>query len=236
MPIDSNLEALLPPQFGEQLQATLVALTGALVLFVIAVAVAFVGWLIALGLSRAVGGLFVLLGLDAPVVRLQSRDRARATAVLPSRIAGYVTFWSLFLAACILALRVTGLDLVPSITERLQDVVPRILTSILVLIAGIPIAMAGARLLNSLFPASVSRSGRLRYQAFVSVLIGIVALLALEQLGLAAQFVVAVGVTAVGATGLALALAFGLGCRDLARDLIVEYLRASESDTGTDRP
>src|SRR5689334_22990444 len=129
----SAFAALLPPQFGEQLQGTLVALTGALVLFVIAVAVAFVGWLVALGLSRGLRALFVVLGIDAPVARLQAKERNR-TVVLPSRIAGYVSFWGAFLAACILALRVMGLDLVPSITARLEDVVPRVLTSVLVLL------------------------------------------------------------------------------------------------------
>lgn len=233
--MDSTFASLLPPQFGEQLQGTLVALMGALVLFVIAVAVAFVGWLFALGLSRGLRWLFAAVGLDAPVARLQTKERGR-NLILPSRIAGYVSFWSAFLASCILALRVMGLDLVPSITAHLQDVVPRVLTSVLVMLGGIPIALASARVLNSLFSSSGSRSGRLRYQVLVSVLVGIVVLMALEQLGLAAQLVVAIGVTAVGAAGLALALAFGLGCRDLARDLIVEYLRASESDAGIDRP
>lgn len=232
---NASLASFLPPEFGAQLQATLVALTGALVLFVLAALVAFAGWLVALVLSRGIRGLLILTGVDAPVVRLQSRDRARSL-ILPSQIAGYASFWSLFLAACVLALKVTGLDLVPAITARLQDVVPRVLTSILVLIAGIPLALASARLLNGLFPVSTNRSSRLRYQLFLSVLVGITLLLALEQLGLAAQLVVAIGIAAAAAAGLALALAFGLGCRDLARDLIVEYLRASESIGERDRP
>jgi hypothetical protein len=230
-----DLASLLPPHFGEQLQATLVGLSGALVLFLVAVAVVLIGWLLAMGLSRGVQALLVLLGLDAPVARLQAAESSR-TLTLPSRIAAYITFWSVLLAASVFALRIMGLDLAPSITERLQDVVPRVLTSIFVLIAGIPLAVAAARLLNTLFPVSTSRSSRLRYQVFLSVLVGIVLLLALEQLGLAAQLVIAIGVTAVGAAGLALALAFGLGCRDLARDLIVEYLRATESDGGAERP
>lgn len=232
---NSTLASLLPPETADQLQATLVALTGALVLFVLAALVAFVGWLVALLLSRGIRGLMVLTGVDAPVVKLQTRDRAR-TLILPSQIAGYLSFWGLFLAACILALRVTGLDLVPAITERLQDVVPRVLTSILVLIAGVPLAIASARLVNGLFPISSTRSSGIRYQVFLSVLVGITLLLALEQLGLAAQLVVAIGIAAAAAAGLALALAFGLGCRDLARDLIVEYLRASESSVERDRP
>lgn len=225
---------LLPPDFGEQLQATLVAVTGGLVLFLITIAVAFLGWLLALGLSRAVRALVALLGIDAPVARLQSRDRSRGV-ILPSRMAGYIAFWSAFLAACLVALRVTGLDLVPALTTRLQDVLPRILTSVFVLVAGIPVAVAAARFLNSVSGSSSPRTGRIRHQVYVSVLTGVVVLIALDQLGVAAQLVVALGVTAVGAAGLGLALAFGLGCRDLIRDLIVEYLRASESDGGADR-
>ena len=48
------------------------------------------------------------------------------------------------------------------------------------------------------------------------------------MVGFAAQFVMALGVVAVATAGLGLALAFGLGCRELARDFLVEYLRALE--------
>jgi len=63
------------------------------------------------------------------------------------------------------------------------------------------------------------------------VLSGFAVLLSLEQLGLAAQLILAIGVAATGAIGLAIALAFGLGCRDLARDFVVEYLSSLEEPT-----
>jgi hypothetical protein len=127
------------------------------------------------------------------------------------------------------------MDLAPSITARLSDVVPRVLTSALVLLLGIPIAMAAGRILGTMLASTGVRLGKLRSQILVSVLVVFMVLLALEQLGLAAQLVMAVGIAAVGAVGLALALAFGLGCRDLARDLVVEYLRASDHE-GHERP
>lgn len=235
MQIDWSVPAILPPDFQAQLQATLVAVTGGLVLLLVAAVVALLGWLLALLLSRGAQRVFALAGLDAPLARLQARGQERSS-VLPSRIVAYVVFWSTFLAACIVALRVVGLDLIPSLTARLQDVVPRVLTSTLVLVIGIPIALGVARVLVALLPPATPGAARLRHQTVASVLVGFVALLALEQLGIAAQLVVAVGVAAVGAVGLAAALAFGLGCRDLARDLVVEYLRASESDTGHERP
>jgi hypothetical protein len=57
----------------------------------------------------------------------------------------------------------------------------------------------------------------------------VVALLAMEQLGLAAQFALWVVLILVGALALAVALAFGLGCRELARDLVVEFFRREET-------
>ncbi|HZE18537.1 MAG TPA: hypothetical protein VE402_00325, partial [Candidatus Angelobacter sp.] len=145
-------------------------------------------------------------------------------------------FWAIILAAILVSLRVVGMDLAPSITARLQDVVPRVLTSALVLLLGVPIAMAAGRIIGTLLAQTGVRLGRLRSQMLVSVLVAFMVLLALEQLGLAAQLVMAIGIATVGAVGLALALAFGLGCRDLARDLVVEYLRAADNEAPSDRP
>jgi hypothetical protein len=226
--------SLLPPDFGVQLTDTLNALLRGLILVLIAALIAFLGWAIGSLLARAARALLPRLGVDAPVARL-GQDRSVPEELLPSRLAGYGIFWCVLLAATLLAFRVVGIDLVPSIASRLEDVIPRVLTSALVLVLGIPFALAAGRVVNALLLPSGVRPGRFRSQAVVAVLVGFTVLLALEQLGLAAQLVLAVGVTAVGAAGLALALAFGLGCRDLARDMIVEYLRGSGGERGGER-
>src|SRR5258706_359733 len=86
-----------------------------------------------------------------------------------------------------------------------------------------------------LFEGAGLRGSRLRGQIVTVLLSGFAVLLALEQLGFAAQFVMALGVTVVAAAGLAVGLAFGLGCRELARDFIVEYLRSLDEE-GRQRP
>jgi len=85
----------------------------------------------------------------------------------------------------------------------------------------------GAMLRHLLDRAGV-RAARFQGQVVTLTLMVFSILLALDQLGFAAQFVMALGVIAAGAAGLGLALAFGLGCRELARDFLVEYLRALE--------
>ncbi len=225
---------LLPPGFGAQLTDTLNAVARGLILVVIAAAIAFLGWAVASLLARAARVLLPRLGVDAAISRL-GKDRPVPEELLPSRLAGYGVFWCVLVAATLLAFRVVGIDLVPSIASRLEDVIPRVLTSALVLVLGIPLALAAGRVLNAILLPTGVRPGRFRSQAVVAVLVGFTVLLALEQLGLAAQLVLAVGVTAVAAAGLAVALAFGLGCRDLARDMIVEYLRGTGGEREGER-
>jgi hypothetical protein len=220
---------LIPPDLGTQLLDTLYTVGHGLTIVLIAAAIAILGWALASLLALAVRWVLPYLGVDAPVARLAKR-RPVPEELLPSRLAGYAVFWVFLVAAALLAFRVLGIDLVPSIATRLEDVVPRVLTSALVLVLGIPLALAASRLLNAILLPTGVRPGRFRSQAVVAILVGFTVLLALEQLGLAAQLVLAVGITAVAAAGLALALAFGLGCRDLARDMIIEYLRGAGSE------
>jgi mechanosensitive ion channel-like protein len=229
------MNSLIAPDFGAQLQSTLTSVSEGLILFLISAGVFLVGWLLAAFLSRLIQSLFSLIGVDASYARLRQHG-VLAPELPPSRFAGYIMFWAIILAAVLISLRIVGMDLAPSIAARLQDVVPRVLTSALVLLLGIPIALAAGRVLGAMLASTGVRLGRLRSQVIVSLLVVFVVLLALEQLGLAAQLVMAVGIAAVGAVGLGLALAFGLGCRDLARDLVVEYLRASDHEAPTERP
>lgn len=222
-----NWDSILPPDLALQLHDTVVSVVGGIILVLAAGAIAFLGWLLATLIGRAAQFVLSRTGLDSSTQKLAPGE-SRRLELYPSRIVGYALFWTIFLSACIVALRVVGLDLAPSIAARLQDVVPRVLTSAIVLLLGIPLALAAGRILNALLAPSGLKPNRIRSQAVSALLITFVVLVALEQLGLAAQLVIAIGITVVAAAGLALALAFGLGCRDLARDLIVEYLRASE--------
>jgi hypothetical protein len=224
---NETVAGVIPPNLGFELQQTLIAVTGGLTLILIAGVIALIGWLLGAVLSRAAQTILSLAGLDAPAKRLATGTGIRPD-LLPSRMVGFAIFWLTILATSIVALRVLGLDLAPALRIRLQDVLPRIVTSGLVLLVGIPLALAAGRLLNSLLLQSGIRPSRIREQGISALLVSFTVLIALDQLGLAAHLVLAVVIAIVAAAGLALALAFGLGCRDLARDLIVEYLRASD--------
>jgi len=197
--------------------------------FLLALVVALVGWALAELLSRFTRWLLRTLRFNegARAVLGWRGDRPQHE---PASVAGWLVYWSLIAVALMLALDTLGLSLSLPVAERLAEVLPRVVVAAVLLIVGVLVAMMIGALTRRLFVSGGLRGGRLQSQLVTGVLIGVAILIALEQLGFAAQFVMWIGIVAVGAIAFAIALAFGLGCRDLARDFLVEYLRSLEDD------
>ena len=112
----------------------------------------------------------------------------------------------------------------------MSEVVPRVVAAAVLFTVGSLLAMVLGSVTRRFLESAEIRAARLQGQVVSAVLTGFAALVALDQLGFAAQFVMAIGVVVLAALGIGLALAFGLGCRDLARDFVVEYLRSLEDE------
>ena len=153
----------------------------------------------------------------------------------PSMLAAWAVYWSVVVLGTVVAFDTLGFKLSEALTNRLDEVLPRVLAAGILTVAGVVMAMALGLLTRRFFETAGLSGGRARGMIVTTLFTSFTALLVLDQLGFAAQFVMAVGVVLAGAIGLGVALAFGLGCRDLARDCIVEYLRSLESD-GRPRP
>lgn len=197
----------------------------------VVVAVILVGWLVAALLAR----------LTLLVLRTARFNQAihgvlpgwsGAAAHEPAGFVSWAVFWLIFAVAIVLALDTLGWDLGAAVSQRLRDVLPRVGAAALLLLVGVLLATMLGGLARRFFEGAGMRAARLRGQVVTAVFTFFAAILSLEQLGLAAQFVMALGITAFAAFALALGLAFGLGCRELARDFVVEYLRS----LGEDRP
>jgi hypothetical protein len=194
----------------------------------IAAAVMLLGWAAAALVSRLVRSVLRGLRFDEGVRRLVG-PRAAARHE-PAGVAAWAVYWVVMAGAALLALETLGFSLAASVADRLSEVVPRIVTSAVLFAVGSLIAMLVGGITRRFLESADIRAAKLQGQIVTAVLTGFAALLALEQLGFAAQFVMAIGIVALAAVGLGLALAFGLGCRDLARDFVVEYLRSLDDE------
>ena len=144
----------------------------------------------------------------------------------PSRLVAKVVKWLMLFVAVLFALDMLGIAIASSVGERLGEVVPRIITSAVLLAVGSILALVLGTAMRRMLETAGVRAARILGQFLTITLTSFSGLLALGELGFAAQFVMALGVVAAATAGLGLALAFGLGCRELARDFLVEYLRA----------
>jgi hypothetical protein len=199
----------------------------------LALLVMLLGWGFATLLSRLVREFLRRVGFDAGVGRVIGAGASARHE--PAHLAAWAVYWLVMTGAAALALDSLGLHVGGSVVERLSIVAPAILTSAVLFAFGSLIAMLVGSITRQLLQSANIRAARFQGQVVTALLTGFSALLALEQLGFAAQFVIALGIVSASAAGLALALAFGLGCRDLARDFVVEYLRSLD-DEKTSRP
>ncbi len=194
----------------------------------LALAVALIGWAVAVLVSRLVRVTLRLLRFDDGVRGLMGGRIVWRHE--PAGLVAWAVYWLIVAASVLLAVELLGFHIANAVAERLDEVVPRIITSAVLFAVGSLIAMLAGAVTRRFLDSAEVRTARLQGQIVSAVLTGFAVLVALEQLGFAAQFVMAVGVAAVAAAGLGLALAFGLGCRELARDFVVEYLRSLDDE------
>ena len=198
---------------------------GALVVGV-AVLVLIVGWVLALLLGLLARAILRITGFNRATRPLFAEGPLEAHE--PAVVAGEAFRWIVFIAAAVLAIDLLGYDLSGALAARFSEVTPRVLAAALILVGGSFVAMLLGALTRRFFSSAGVRGARLRGQIVTGIFTFFAFVVALEQLGFAAQFVLALSLIVAGAAGLALALAVGLGCRDLARDFVVEYLRSME--------
>ncbi|MFN8588181.1 MAG: hypothetical protein U0704_10320 [Candidatus Eisenbacteria bacterium] len=197
------------------------ALTGRVAEFAVAAAILAGGW----GLSMiAARGLANLVRRALP----GSSDHMHS----PARLIEWTVRWSGLTLVVLVVLDRLGVPLGRAVADRLATVLPRILAAGLLFIVGTVVAMVVGALAGRFFESAEMRSARLLGRLVTGLLIGFAALLAVEQLGFAAQFVTGLGLIAAACAGLTFALAFGLGSREVARDVVIEYLRS----LGDERP
>jgi hypothetical protein len=158
--------------------------------------------------------------------------RAAGLKAEPERVAGIVSFWTTVVVS--LAVGVNALE-PGALRTVLSDAVgflPRLLGAALLAVVGVGV---GALVRRSVLLGAVNAGlpwARAGARAAYVLVVASFAAAALEHLGVGQSILVAAFSIVGGAIALTLALAFGLGARDLARGWLEKKLRAEEEDSG----
>jgi mechanosensitive ion channel-like protein len=191
--------------------AWLPALIGALVILVIGYFVAkIVGNLLARVLARA--------GLDRTMLTGQTGEWVRKVTTSPSVLAGKLAFWAIFLGAISLAATALGIEALTAFVASVYAYLPNVIAAVLIFLVAGAIA-AGVSTLASRFMGDTP-TGRVVSTAAPILVMTIATFMILDQLKIAEDIVVITYAALVGSIALGAALAFGLGGRDIAAQML----------------
>jgi hypothetical protein len=113
------------------------------------------------------------------------------------------------------------MTVVSVLLERFVAVLPAMAAAVLILFGGLLFGRLLAHILRNAATANSIRGGTVVAAAAQTVAIGAAGIIALEQIGVRPQILIPTAQILVGSLGLAVAIALGLGAKDLA----AEYLR-----------
>ena len=199
------------------------ALIGALVIL-------FAGYLLAKLVEKGTDRVLRRIRLNKLLERggvMQAVERS-GSHLNPTRVISNLFFWLVMFAVMLLAANALGLESLANVFSELVSYIPSVIAAIVIIIVGIVLGsfvggliMASAGGLHG--GPTLARVGR-------SGVIVLAVFMALQELGVATDIVTTAFAILFGAVALAMALAFGLGNRDLAGEVTREWYRRYRSE------
>jgi Conserved TM helix len=178
--------------------------------------------------SIGFNNIFSILGLPSLSKQTVSRDGENTAAVparTPSEIAGIVVLVGIMLFATVAAVNILNIPALTTLVTGILLVMGRILSGLVVFGIGLYLANLCFRIIAS----SGSSQAKVLGQAARISIIALVSAMALQQIGVASDIVNLAFGLLLGAIAVAIALAFGLGGRDIAAEQVRSWLNSFNS-------
>lgn len=141
-----------------------------------------------------------------------------------SELIGAICYWLALLITFVVAINAVGLTIAAELLNRIVLYVPNIIAAIFILILG----MFVATLLSSIVQTAATNAGLSQAKVLSNVVrvavIVFATFITLEQLDIGAKVVELIIGIVLGSLGLGIALAFGLGCKDIVARFVAELI------------
>jgi len=185
-----------------------------------------IGWIIAKIIRTLVTQLLRAIQLDTLSDRIEL-DSVLAKGGITyslSELIGVICYWLALLITVAIAISAVGLTAAVELLNKIIFYVPNIIAAIFILILG----MFVATLLRNIVQTASSNAGlsqtKLLSKTVEVIVIVFVTVAALEQLNIGFRVTELTLSIALGSLGLGCALAFGLGCKDIAGKSVADLI------------
>jgi len=200
-------------------------------LSMVALLVVVVGWIVSKAIRSLVSRVLKLIKLDklaerAGIAKFLSKGEIKYKL---SDLIALIVYWLLMLIVIMVTANVLGLTTVAELMDKIVLYVPNVLAALIVLVIGALLAVFVRKVVET-----TAKNAGLTHAKGMGVLTHTVivifaVIIALEQLKIGitvlSQFITII----LGSIGLALALSFGLGCKDLAAKAMQNFLEKTKT-------
>ena len=149
----------------------------------------------------------------------------------PSELVGRVVFWVIMLFVISAAVGTLGIPAVTGFVNQGLAYLPNVIAALLIFLVASVVAGAIGGLAHRTM--GDTPTGKIVRGVVPALIMGIAVFMILTQLGIAPEIVIITYVALIGSTALAAALAFGLGGREAAAELINSGYRKAQEQPDT---
>jgi len=197
-----------------------------LVNVLLVVIILIIGWIIAKIIKTLVTKLLRAIKLDqlSDHIDLDSILAKGGISYSLSELIGVICYWLALLITFVVAVNAIGLTVAADLLNRIVLYVPNIIAAVFILILG----MFVATLLSNIVKTAANNAGLSQVKVLGKVVEAVImifaVIMALEQLGIAAKIIELTISIVLASLGLGAALAFGLGCKDIAAKFLSDLI------------
>jgi hypothetical protein len=197
-----------------------------LVNILLVIVILIIGWIISKVIKSIVTKSLRAIKLD------ELSDRIELEALLEkggisyslSELIGLICYWLAILVTFMVAINAVGLTIAADLLNKVVLYIPNVVAAVFILILG----MFAATILKNMVVTAANNAGlnqgKLLGKVAESIVIAFAIFVGLEQLRIGIQITQLTISIVLGSMGFGLALAFGLGCKDLAGKFMGEFI------------
>jgi len=146
----------------------------------------------------------------------------------PSKLVGSIVFWLLYLAFLSFAVSALHLAVLDHVLTGIYNYVPHIIASVIIFLVASAVSVEAVRFVARVMGKTAT--AKLLSAVIPSISMSLAVFMILNELNIAKEIVDILFTAIVGSLGLGMALAFGLGGRDVARGMLESAVSTAQAN------
>lgn len=185
-----------------------------------------IGWIIARLIKAVVIKTLKAIKMDKLADRIELSNLLEKGGITHSfsELIGIICYWLALLVAFVVAINAAGLTIAADLLNKVILYIPNVIAAMFILILGMFIATLLKNIVQTAANNAGIPQGNLLSRVVEAIIVVFAVIVALEQLQIGIRITELTISIILGSLGLAFALAFGLGCRDIAAKYVDNFI------------